>query len=160
MLTRRRFLALVGAGSGLTAAVAVGVALLPAEAGKSGPPHIRFGRENCAHCGMLIGDPNYAAGWRDGRGAETHFDDIGCMVAMAREHGSPPGARFFAHSYDGNAWLDAPTAAYVVSPQIRSPMGYGVAAPATSAAAEELASGLGGRVDTWDGLFQNLQGRG
>ena len=76
------FLVLTGSAGVAVAAVAAGLRLLPDEGGTSdGFPLIRYGEENCLHCGMVIDDPRFAAAWTEPRGIERHFDDIGCAVA-------------------------------------------------------------------------------
>ena len=167
MVTRRRFLVLVGAGGGVAAAVATGVLALPGgDASEDGFPTIRYGAEACADCGMVIDDARYAAAWapRGSARGGRHFDDIGCLLNNLTKHPAPEGARFFVHDYQTEAWLPAAGATYLVSTAIRSPMAYGIAAAATHEAAERLAvqyaqqgaqqgGQQGARVQPWAALL-------
>jgi copper chaperone NosL len=155
MVSRRRFLAMVGAGAAVTAVGAVGVAALPsAGTDEDGLPNIRYGAERCARCGMVIDDPRFAAAWTAPRAGGMHFDDIGCLVRDLEDRAPLEGIRYFVHDYETEAWLDATSAVYVVSPEIRSPMAYGVAAFSSKAAAERVAASLAVTVQTWAGLAE------
>jgi copper chaperone NosL len=157
MLSRRRFLVLLGAAAVTAGGVAVGVAALPGGngGGKSGPPAIRYGEDICDTCRMIIADTRHAAAWRDGHGRAARFDDIGCMVTLLRSEDPGSAAALFAHDYDDESWLDVRDATFVISPEIKSPMAYGIAAFATPAAAEAAAASLGGKVYDWPGVVQN-----
>lgn len=159
MATRRQFLAFAGIAGVVVAGGAVGIALLPEDEKPGGLPKIKFGKEKCARCGMLIGDQRFAAAWRDATGNEKHFDDAGCMVLEASE--DPPGdaTLYWVCSYNDESWLDAATATYVISPAIRSPMSYGIAASASPGEAEALAGNVNGDVAKWQDLPTILKER-
>lgn len=159
MVTRRRFLAILGAGGAVVATGGAVVALLPDSDGKTnGPPVISYGTEACARCRMLIGDARFAAGWRDGSGTEAHFDDIGCMVVRSREQPPAEPVRFWVHDYHTEGWIDASTASFVADPSIKSPMSYGIAA--ASSADDAKAVALAGQPDSWTGLVSTVKAKG
>ena len=158
MITRRRFLVMLGATGVVGLGVVGGAALLPDEGdADDGFPVIRYGEESCARCGMIIDDVRFAAAWSGPGRVETHFDDIGCALMEAAEHPPATGARCFVHDYESEQWLDAPGAAFVLSPAIRSPMAYGVAALASVDAAGRVALEVGGKVHTFDVLPLELE---
>jgi copper chaperone NosL len=128
MVTRRRFLMMVGVGVPFVAAGVAGFQLLPSESPNTGNPNIRYGEDTCVRCAMVISDPRYAAAWRDEAGREAVFDDIGCMVH--EEHDANPlGAEYFVHDNATEGWVEALQASYVVdTTQFVTPMAYGVAA--------------------------------
>lgn len=133
MLTRRQFLALLGGGAVIAGGAAVGISRLPGGTTAGATPEIKYGQERCAYCTMSIDDPRFAAAWRITTGTERHFDDIGCMVNAYRREGPPEGTRFWVHDYNNQSWMDSGAAAYVISPSIKTPMAYGVAAFASTA---------------------------
>lgn len=135
MLTRRRFLGLVGGSAVVVAGTALGAGCGSKTTDPSAPPEIRYGQERCAYCTMSIDDARFAAAWRTPGQSERHFDDIGCMVNAHRRESLPTGSRFWVHSYTSQDWLDANQATYVVAQTIKTPMAYGVAAFATAAEA-------------------------
>lgn len=120
------------------------------------PPTIRYGEDTCTHCNMIISDPRYAAGYAheisSGRYESLAFDDIGDLLADLREHADRHIVTWYVHDYESEEWLDATTAYYVLSAQIMSPMGHGIAAHATKAAAEEMAQAKHGQLFNWQGL--------
>lgn len=139
--------------------------LLPAACSRGettpNPPAIRYGEDLCTHCNMIISDPRYAAGYAheisSGRYESLAFDDIGDLLADLGEHSERHIVAWYVHDYASEAWLDATTAYYVVSDQIISPMGHGIAAHATQAAAEQMAQAKGGQVYTWQALVAQAQ---
>ena len=161
MLTRRGFLSLAGAAGVAGVAAVAGVKLLPGETAPTGDPVIQYGKENCARCRMVISDVRFAAAWREPAGKETHFDDIGCMVFLEGEEHPPAATRFWVHDYLTETWLDAPGASYAISPSIRSPMSYGVAASATAEGAQRIVNESSqATVARWDALGASLEKRG
>lgn len=114
-----------------------------------GPPTVRFGEEACAACRMIISDERFAAAVVTADGDVRKFDDIGCLV----EHESgriPPDAACWVRDSRSGEWLDARQAIFIHSPSIASPMGFGLAARPTDAAADESAG--------WKLRFDELHG--
>ena len=121
----------------------------------AGPgPEIHFGEDMCSDCGMIINEPRFAASYaaKEGEGAfQTFiFDDIGDMLHHMQQNLTLMGVGWWVHDYDSQEWIDATTAYYVTSDQIKTPMNHGIAAFGTQAAAEKLASTMGGKVFNWD----------
>ncbi len=160
MATRRRFLVLLGGGTVVAVAAAGGFILLPGEETASGLPKIKYGKESCVHCTMIISDSRFTAAWREQGGVERHFDDIGCMVASSRKHTPGSEALYWVRDFDHDGWLDAMTATYAVAEGIKSPMGYGVAAFASTDAAAGAVQRYTGEAATWASLVDNLKERG
>ncbi len=96
-----------------------------------GPVEIKYGRETCEMCGMIISEPRYAAEVRVVADNKTHkFDDIGDAVNWLELRGvGLLGAKeiWVMDSDNGKTWLDARRAFYR---QGRSPMNYNFAAVA------------------------------
>ena len=162
MVTRRRFLALAGGAGVLAGGAALGISLLPEgdTSNTSGPPQVRYGEAKCDTCGMIIADRRFAAGWRDPAGGVAVFDDIGCMIKL-KERGNPAeGTMFYVQDYTAESWLDAASAHYVSSAEIKSPMAYGLAAFSSEAAAAALSAESGGHEYDWVGVLGAMQERG
>ena len=123
-----------------------------AASGDPQPPDIVFGHDQCDHCGMVIDDPRFAAAIRLEDGQVRKFDDAGEMFAYHAEHPDQAVRAWFAHDYKTNEWLRAESAFFVVSKQVRSPMGTGVAVFALHDDAEAFAKGTDAqaRVMTFD----------
>lgn len=101
------------------------------------PRKIRYGREMCEHCAMLVSEPRFAAQlWDPTRKSFHVFDDIGCAAVFSVEQklADAPEAKLWVADYDAEGqWLDGRAAHYRTG--MRSPMGYGFAA--TKAAAPD-----------------------
>ncbi len=120
------------------------------------PPKIRYGEDLCTECNMIINDPRYAAGYAYEVGPRRYeslaFDDIGDLLTHMARHRERTVVAWYVHDYTSEEWLDATTAYYVISDQIHTPMGHGIAAHATQAAAEAMAAERQGDLLTWDDL--------
>jgi copper chaperone NosL len=109
------------------------------------PPAIVMDRSACSRCGMLISERAYAAAIRSADGHDQLFDEIGCLVAAVRERPTND-AHYWFHDAGDSDWIVNGQPIFVVSPDIRTPMGGGIVAYRTLSAAERAASRQGGRV--------------
>lgn len=136
-MKRRQFLATLPAAAGPYLATALGGgmagigALAAGCAGEpgSGPVEIKWDRETCARCKMVIGDRRFAAQTRDPAGKVWKFDDVGCATFWLTQQSfdeQMPRAEFWVSDYRGGNWLDARRAHYLEGK--KSPMGYNFAA--------------------------------
>ena len=138
MMDRRRFIA---------AAATQSLALTPIAAALSacgskgdwpeGMAEIKWDRDTCVRCSMVISDRRFAAQLRGGeKNTVFKFDDIGCAVVWLRDKAkdfpwmAEPATRFWVAdaSGKGDKWLDARKAHY--SGGAMSPMGYNQSARA------------------------------
>ena len=99
----------------------------------SGPGDIKWGRDTCDYCGMIIDDPHFAAELRGGPNRKLYkFDDIGDAVLFLAKQGwaAEPAAEFWVGGLETGQWLDGDTAFYVGGQ--RTPMAHGFGAVATA----------------------------
>lgn len=127
---RRRALGtLAGAGFALTPLAAM-LAACDRSSLPEGMVEIRWDRDTCTRCNMIIGDRRFAAQLNGGPERRSYkFDDIGCVVVWlaGRPWGADAATRIWVmDSGDGRTWLDARKARYVGGKT--SPMGYDFAA--------------------------------
>lgn len=111
-----------------------------------GPPHFEVDRTPCAHCGMLISEPVYAAAYRTARSESRVFDDIGCLLKAAAQEPRADALRFWFHDAATAVWIDGTDALFVSSRELRTPMGGGLVAFRDLAAAREAATRQQGSV--------------
>lgn len=135
---RRSFILRSAAGGLLLSPLA---ALLAACGRKGGWPEgmaeIKWDRDTCVRCNMVISDRRFAAQTRGGpKDTVFKFDDVGCLIFWLREQAdkypwlADAATRHWVADYDSKSreemrWLD-PKRAYFVSRT--SPMGYNFAA--------------------------------
>jgi copper chaperone NosL len=128
------------------------------------PPVIRYGEDLCAECNMIISDARFASSYLYALGNDRYqpvlFDDIGNMLNYAHKHPEQEVVAWYVHDYTSEAWLDATQAHYVISPAIHTPMGHGIAAHNSLAAAEQMAAEVQGNVLTWAALQELPTGHG
>jgi copper chaperone NosL len=126
------------------------------------PPEIIFGQQECEVCRMIITDERFACAAileLGGRHQSLCFDDLGCLIRHNEESAEDSRiVRRFVKDVRTMQWLDATTAAFVRG-DIKTPMGYGVAAVATHADAmsfqQEL--GSGGEIVSWSDLVRDTE---
>lgn len=106
------------------------------------PPKIVFGRDACARCGMMISESRFASGYVDASGQSVVFDDVGELLAAAKDPSFSKAA--FVHDFEGDAWVRAEAAFYVHVPALATPMGSGVVAFKDRSRAEAFAGPRGG----------------
>jgi copper chaperone NosL len=129
------------AGGTLLVATTILIVALVASAAvpPEGPVDLAWDRAQCAECGMLVGEPAYAAQLHDHDGTVHAFDDAGCLLRWKADHGANAQAVYFHHVRE-NRWLAERDAAFLRVP--RTPMGYGLGAVArgTAGAIEQEAA--------------------
>jgi nitrous oxide reductase accessory protein NosL len=96
----------------------------------TGPFEIRWDRDACEVCRMLISDRHFAAQLRGGPGHKAHkFDDIGELVYWLDQQPwkDAPDVEIWVMDVDsGTRWLDARKSHFITNQ--RSPMDYGFGA--------------------------------
>ncbi len=138
MIGRRRFLT-----GSLACCATPPLASLLAACSHSGLPEgmveVKWDRDTCERCGMVLSDRRFAAQLRGGpKDASFKFDDIGCAVfwLKAQPWGGDAATRIWvtdvASRGDGVQWLDARRAQYAGGRT--SPMGYNFGAVAVAQA--------------------------
>jgi copper chaperone NosL len=99
------------------------------------PVKIQLGETFCAQCKMIVSDERYGAQlFERGKPVEV-FDDYGCFL-MRRGANDSNQRVAYVRSFEDTKWVREEQALFVVSKNISSPMGYGIAAfPEKDAAA-------------------------
>jgi hypothetical protein len=109
--------------------MAVTVALGACTDNGTGPVAVKWGREYCDYCGMIVDDPRFAAQIREKAGAKAwKFDDLGDAVLFLAKQpwAEAPGVEFWVGDVEKGVWLDGRTAWYLQGK--KSPMGHNLGA--------------------------------
>jgi len=142
---RRRFLGRLAAGSLLLTPLSG----CQKDGWPAGMAEIKWDRDACARCSMVISDRRFAAELRGGPRDDAYkFDDIGCLLFWVRDKAgeqpwlNEPATKMWVADLNsrGNEvkWLDPRQAHYLSR---RSPMGYNFAAAALpQAGSQDFAS--------------------
>ncbi|BDG62204.1 nitrous oxide reductase accessory protein NosL [Caldinitratiruptor microaerophilus] len=115
------------------------------------PPAIRYDRDVCAECGMIISDERFAAAYVTKSGEARLFDDLGDMLVYEKKDDQEPIA-YYVHDVRSRKWIPAEAAYYVRGESVKSPMGWNIAAFENEAEAREFAEKTGSRLMTWQEL--------
>jgi hypothetical protein len=137
-MDRRRFIATAASqGLALTPLVAALSACSSSGAWPEGMAEIKWDRDTCVRCSMVISDRRFAAELRGGeKNTVFKFDDIGCAVFWMRDKAkefpwmAEPATGFWVADAGGKGdkWLAARQANYTGGGM--SPMGYNYGARA------------------------------
>lgn len=133
--------------------VVAGAAACDDGGSSTGPPSIKYGRDTCADCHMIIEDPRFAAAYRTAGGETRLFDDPADLFRYGIRTGELDAAQAWVHDYDTEEWVEADKAWYVRSPEVDSPMAGGLAAFATRQGAEAYAPDVSGHVIQWNDVL-------
>jgi len=128
-----------------------------------GPPVVRLDNDQCHQCGMIISDERFAAATIivADRGPEPLlFDDYNCQVNYETEH---PDAKIHArwvHDHGSRAWINAEAASFIMSSELRTPMGSNTAAFANPEAAQAALSRFRGDLMNFQIAWSRLGFKG
>jgi len=105
----------------------------------TGPRQVKWDRDTCERCRMVLSDRDFAAQIRyypEGktRSKVVMFDDIGCAILWLddKSWSDDPCTEIWVVDHRSGKWLDARRATYVTG--VLTPMEYGLAAQAEPAA--------------------------
>lgn len=125
----------------LTILVLAGLSACSGDAG-TGPGEIKWDRDACDRCRMVLSDPRHAAQIRyfpaeKKRSQVAVFDDIGCasLWLAGQPWRDDPKTEIWVTDHRSGKWIDARSATYVTGHV--TPMEYGLGAQA-----EPMAGGL------------------
>lgn len=114
------------------------------------PPDIKYGRDLCTQCGMIIMEARFATAYRSDDGTEKKFDDLGGMVLHLRATGyDPDPSNVWVHDYETEEWITAAAAHFVPTLSVATPMGHSILAFADRGVADRFASDIDADVIDW-----------
>jgi len=121
------------------------------------PQKIEYGKDQCNFCVMNIVDKTHSAQYVTKKGKQFKFDAVECMVNEVNEKGEDNIEIILVADFGtpGNM-VDALTSTYLISPEIKSPMGANLSALSTKEKALELKQKHSGEIYTWEELKKRL----
>lgn len=96
---------------------------------ETGPVEIKWDRDTCVRCSMVLSDRHYAVQVRGGPKKQAFkFDDLGCAIHWLKDQpwANEPATEIWVVDYRSGKWLDARSARYVSGKT--TPMAYGYGA--------------------------------
>ncbi len=94
--------------------------------GTSGPVEVKYDRDTCAACSMVLSEPAFATEVRGPDGKLKKFDDLGCALKWLERQPfrDDPAVALWVTAPRGG-WVDARAARFAKG--VATPMGYGYA---------------------------------
>jgi copper chaperone NosL len=121
------------------------------------PEAIEYGKDQCSFCKMNVVDKTHASQYVTKKGKQFKFDAIECMIHDLNEKHEEDISLFLVSNYSNpGEMIDAKTAIFLISEEIKSPMGANLSAFSSKNKAEELQQKHGGVNYNWEILKQKL----
>jgi len=121
------------------------------------PQKIEYGKDQCNFCSMNIVDKTHAAQYVTKKGKQFKFDAIECMVNDVSEKKQEELAILLVANYGSpGEMIPAKTATFLISKEIKSPMGANLSAFSMLEKAQEFQQKHSGKMYTWEALQQKL----
>ncbi len=117
------------------------------------PEKINFGSDACHFCKMTIVDKQHAAQYVTSKGKQYKFDAIECMLNEFSEKTTKDIKIILVADFGTpETMTDARTATYLISEQIKSPMGAFLSGFSDEMKANEFVLGEDDRLFTWSSI--------
>lgn len=122
------------------------------------PQAINYGKDQCNFCVMNIVSKKHAAQYVTKKGKQFKFDAIECMVNDILKKNNEKELAFLlvADYQNPGVMLNAQEATYLISKEIKSPMGAYLSALSTKEKAVLLQQKHTGKIYTWQSLKQKM----
>ena len=118
------------------------------------PEQINYGSDACAFCKMTVVDQQHASQYVTKKGKQFKFDAIECMVNAIAEKGSEEIQIFLVADYKvPGSMTNAKEATFLISKEIKSPMGANLLGFASKEEALKTQKDSGGDLYTWQELL-------
>ena len=115
------------------------------------PEPIVLNRDHCDFCKMTIADGRFGCELITAKGRFYKFDDLGCMLRYKEENHKKEYRAFFVNDYSmTNTLINAETALFIESAELKSPMGRNIAAFKEMEKASSFAEKYSVSFITWE----------
>ena len=115
-----------------------------------GPAPIEYGKEECSFCKMTIVDRQHAAQLVTNKGKQYKYDAIECMLNDLNEKQNAQEIKIYLVSdYGKGVMTGAEEATYLISQEIKSPMGAFLSAFSSKEEATSFKNKSGGQIYNW-----------
>lgn len=124
------------------------------------PQPVHLGAEECAHCRMVISEPQFAAQALNAKGKAYKFDAVECLATWVLAGEVPEEeihSLWVADHGDPARWVRVEDATFLRTDAVHTPMGMGIIALGDAAAADEQRAARGGEVLDWSGVLQGMR---
>ena len=121
------------------------------------PEKVHYGSEACQFCKMTIVDQQHAAQYVTKKGKQFKFDAVECMVNDLSDKEVEKIALLLVADYEApGQMIPASKAAFLISKEIKSPMGANLSAFSSVQAANLTKNKSGGEIYDWAELLKKF----
>lgn len=133
--------------------------LIPLFVGCSTEPEpIQYGKDNCAHCMMLISDTKYGAELITQKGKIYKFDSIECLAAYSNKlQPKEINSLWVVDFSQPRSLLKVDDSHFLLSDNLRSPMGLYLSAYKDEANLSKIKNQFGGEKISWNELVKYVK---
>lgn len=122
------------------------------------PAPVNFGTDSCHFCKMTIVDQQHAAQSVTRKGKQFKFDAVECMLNDLSENGMEHLEILLVSDYaHPGEMADATRATYLISQQIKSPMGANLSSFGNKTDADSILKSHGGELYSWKEILSKYQ---
>ncbi|MCU0423828.1 MAG: nitrous oxide reductase accessory protein NosL [Bacteroidia bacterium] len=127
--------------------------LLLVSCNQQGPVPIKLHNDACNFCKMTIAEGRFAAELITDKGKVFKFDDLSCMIRFLNENKNQVYTQKYINDYTkNNILIDAESALFIYSPNVRSPMRGDVASFAMQEDADKHSKMWNAPILKWNQL--------
>ncbi len=125
---------------------------------KVAPKEIAYGKDHCHFCDMTVVDKTHAAEYVTKKGKNYSFDAIECMVNEIKQKNNEDNLAFMlvANYNKPGELINALDATFLISENIKSPMGANLSAFKSKEEALTVQKENGGELFTWSTLKSKI----
>ena len=120
------------------------------------PQPIKYGKDACDNCKMIIMDKRFANEWVTDKSKVYRFDDVHCLVAFRKTNDSK--GTIYINDYAGSKELvKVEELLFVSAQELKSPMGGNVAAFKDKVSADEFLKKSNGKNLLWSEVEKEMK---
>lgn len=124
------------------------------------PQPFNYGKDVCEHCKMTIIDPKFGGEVLTKKGKAYKFDDAICMINFLKSGEVKETAisqKLIVNFQKPNDFIEASKAVFLISSELKTPMGGNAAAFTSQQGAELVKKGIAGNIMDWQSVQNQMQ---
>ncbi len=111
---------------------------------------INYNKDECAHCMMIITDPQFGSELVTDKGKVYKFDSIECLADyVSVDRGFTVETLWISDYANPNTLTEATKAFYIISPKMESPMSMNIGGFKSQSEMEKVFTEMGGQKMNW-----------
>lgn len=123
------------------------------------PVPIEYGKDQCVFCNMNIVDKAHAAQHVSEKGKQFKYDAVECLIRYVVRNDIMDAKHILVADYSNPGdMIDANNAFYIISDNIKSPMGANLSAVSSETVAEQIVKEKGGKIFDWPSIKIEIEG--